>query len=130
LTFLPSLQQIVIEGFKSYKDQTVSETFSPGVNVVGAFFDFCLDCFFPRTFDVVISRRPRPFFARRENGLSTPQPLPCPASVACLSLSLPPTPPPPSAPIFSHPLSLALSLSINLFSHPRSLALSFSRSLH
>ena len=34
------LQQIVIEGFKSYKDQTVSETFSPGVNVVGEYFRF------------------------------------------------------------------------------------------
>ena len=32
---LPPSLQVIIEGFKSYKDQTVSESFSPGVNVVG-----------------------------------------------------------------------------------------------
>lgn len=28
--------QIVIEGFKSYKDQTIAEPFSPHINVIGA----------------------------------------------------------------------------------------------
>lgn len=32
---LPLPFQVIIEGFKSYKDQTVSDSFSPGVNVVG-----------------------------------------------------------------------------------------------
>ncbi len=28
--------QVIIEGFKSYKDQTISEPFSPRINIVGA----------------------------------------------------------------------------------------------
>ncbi len=28
--------QVVIEGFKSYKDQTIAEPFSPKLNVIGA----------------------------------------------------------------------------------------------
>ena len=33
----PSLSacQVIIEGFKSYRDQTSTEPFSPGINVVG-----------------------------------------------------------------------------------------------
>lgn len=28
-------RQVIIEGFKSYKDQTATDAFSPGINVVG-----------------------------------------------------------------------------------------------
>ena len=34
---MPSIRQIVISGFKSYKDQTVIEPFSAKHNVVGTF---------------------------------------------------------------------------------------------
>jgi len=31
------IKQVIIEGFKSYKDQTITEPFSPKINCIGAF---------------------------------------------------------------------------------------------
>jgi AAA15 family ATPase/GTPase len=33
------IKQVIIEGFKSYKDQTITEPFSPKINCIGAFFE-------------------------------------------------------------------------------------------
>ena len=32
------IKQVIIEGFKSYKDQTITEPFSPKINCIGASF--------------------------------------------------------------------------------------------
>lgn len=37
------IKQVIIEGFRSYREQTVIEPFSPRHNVIGKFFSF-LDC--------------------------------------------------------------------------------------
>lgn len=32
------IKQVIIEGFKSYKDQTITEPFSPKINCIGGFW--------------------------------------------------------------------------------------------